>query len=222
MPDSRIFHTEAYVHVQERVLEHLNSQTGLLSSATAGSTRAAGDAIQSVLADGFADLLGGLCSECTNDFARRAMQDIAFTDADGLYYCVDVKSHRADTTFSMPNLISVERLARFYEDDRNYFVVLMVEYGLVGNDIRVQKVHFVPIEFLSWSCLTIGALGWGQIQIANAQRIDVDETLGRRAWMLQLCDAVLAFYPREIEKIHGRIERFAQIRSYWEQKPADA
>ena len=34
-------------------------------------------------------------------------------------------------------------------------------------DIQVQKVHFVPIEFLSWDCLTIGALGWGQIQIGT-------------------------------------------------------
>ena len=53
------------------------------------------------------------------------MADLAFEDLDGYYYIVDVKTHRLSTKFNMPNLTSVERLARFYEDDKNYFVVLM-------------------------------------------------------------------------------------------------
>ncbi len=100
------------------------------------------------------------------------MADIAFTDQADLYYVVDVKTHRLETKFNMPNLTSVERLARFYEDDRNCYVMLMVAYHVVsGLRIRVERVNFVPIEFLSWDCLTIGALGWGQIQIANANNI---------------------------------------------------
>ena len=71
----------------------------------------------------------------------------------------------------MPNLTSVERLARFYEDDQNYFVLLLIAYTMSDVHVNVERVHFVPIEFLSWQCLTIGALGWGQIQIANANNI---------------------------------------------------
>ena len=56
---------------------------------------------------------------------------------------------------------SVERLARFYEDDGNYFVVLMVTYEIDGLRVAVEEVTFVPIEFIEWRCLTIGALGWG-------------------------------------------------------------
>jgi hypothetical protein len=37
---------------------------------------------------------------------------------------VDVKTHREETAFNMPNLTSVDRLARFYEDDANFFVML--------------------------------------------------------------------------------------------------
>lgn len=40
------------------------------------------------------------------------MADIAFKDRDDFYYVVDVKTHREDTKFNMPNLTSVERLAR--------------------------------------------------------------------------------------------------------------
>jgi len=59
----------------------------------------------------------------------------------------------------MPNLTSVERLARLYEDDTNYFVVLMVTYEIDKLKARVSGVLFVPVEFLGWDCLTIGALG---------------------------------------------------------------
>ncbi|MBC6957825.1 MAG: hypothetical protein DWB44_16835, partial [Chloroflexi bacterium] len=47
--------------------------------------------------------------------------------------------------------------------------------------------------------------GWGQIQIANANRIIIDSSQSRRTWMLNLCDTVLDFYPREIAKIEERI-----------------
>ena len=63
-------------------------------------------------------------------------------------------------------------LARFYEDDGNYFVVLMVTYEIDGLQVAVEQATFVPIEFLDWRCLTIGALGWGQIQIANSNNMD--------------------------------------------------
>ena len=126
------------------------------------------------------------------------MADLAFTDVDENYYVIDVKTHRSDTKFNMPNLTSVERLARFYEDDQNFFVLLLVRYDASGTSVTVSEVQFIPIEFLDWSCLTIGALGWGQIQIANSNHITVNHHYSRRQWMLELCDAVLAFYPREI------------------------
>jgi len=144
------------------------------------------------------------------------MADLAFQDKDGLYYVVDVKTHRLETHFNMPNLTSVERLARFYEDDKNHFVILMLSYSVVGNRVQAQAAHFVPIEFLSWECLTIGALGWGQIQISNANNISVKEGYSRKKWMLELCDIMLEFYPREIGKIGERIEYFRNVKKRWE------
>ena len=146
------------------------------------------------------------------------MADLAFTDPEGFYYVVDVKTHRADTRFNMPNLTSVERLTRFYQDDRNYFVLLMVSYTIAGTRLVVEDVKFVPIEFLQWDCLTIGALGWGQIQIANSNYVNILPGYSRKTWMLELCDNVLEFYPQEIAKINQRIGRFQQLRVFWEAK----
>ena len=218
MNQSRIFYTHHYQRIESAIIKLLNSQADFLSARTAESTRAVGDAVQDILSENFRGVLGDWCAEYSSDFARRAMADLAFRDVDGFYYVVDVKTQRLDTQFNMPNLISVERLTRFYEDDQNYFVVLLVKYAIKGTALHATKVHFVPIEFLSWECLTIGALGWGQIQIANANTITINEGYARRDWMLQLCDAMLEFYPREIGKIQNRIAYFKKVKQDWQKR----
>ena len=146
------------------------------------------------------------------------MADLAFTDKEGIYSVVDVKTHREDTRFNMPNLTSVERLTRFYESDVNVFSLLMIKYSIEGTKVTASEVLFSPIEFLDWDCLTIGALGWGQIQIANSNNIRVIDQYSRKKWMLQLCEVMAEFYPREIGKIRDRIDRFNTVREYWEAK----
>ena len=216
---SKIFYTNSYKRIENKIKSFLNKYPDFLSKDTVSSTRATGDAIQHILEVNFQDILGAFCKEYSGKFARRAMADLAFTDQKDLYYIVDVKTHRLETKFNMPNLTSVERLARFYEDDMNYYVMLMVAYNIVSDvSIHVEKVHFVPIEFLSWDCLTIGALGWGQIQIANARNIVVNHRYSRKKWMLQLCDILFDYYPREIGKIKDRIEYFRKVKKRWEKK----
>jgi len=124
---SPIFYTDAYKGIELGVQELLNSHEKFLSPSTVRSTRAVGDAIESILGDSFDAILGDLCKEYSATFARRAMADLAFTDIEDFYYVVDVKTHRTDTKFNMPNLTSVQRLARFYEEDTNYFVLLIAK-----------------------------------------------------------------------------------------------
>ncbi len=149
------------------------------------------------------------------------MADLAFNDIDGLYYVIDVKTHRTSTKFNMPNLTSVRRLSRFYEDDNNYFSLLLVSYHLEKTQTVFTDVKFIPIEFLDWDCLTIGALGWGQIQIANSNRVSVNPHYSRKKWMLELCDIVAEFYSKEIGKISERIGHFEKVREFWLAKPDD-
>lgn len=207
-----------YLSVADKIRSQLNDTADFLSLQTAHSTRATGDAIQDIVAEKFDTFLNDWCREYSSDFARRAMADIAFTDKEGVYSIVDVKTHRESTHFNMPNLTSVERLARFYESDTNVFSLLMVRYRIEGSHITVSEVTFAPIEFLNWNCLTIGALGWGQIQIANSNRINLRHSYSRKEWMLELCEHILQYYPREISKIETRIGRFESVRNYWEQK----
>ncbi len=222
MPKSTLFYSEAYLDAQNRIKKFLNEHEDFLSGSTATSTRAVGDAIQNILAEKFDELLGPEhCTEYLPTFSAKAMEDMAFKDTAGYYYAVDVKTHRLSTKFNMPNLTSVKRLAKFYEDDANYFVILMVAYDIQGVRAVIESVRFVPIEFIGWDCLTIGALGWGQIQIANSNVITINDRFSRRTWMLQLCNTLFEFYPKEISKIDERIHRFKTVCAYWERHPED-
>lgn len=215
---SKIFYSDEYKKIESNILKTLNDHDDYLSLRSADSPRAVGDAIETILEEEFPQILGSLCKEYQKDFARRSMADLAFIDIDDNYYCVDICTHRNDTKFNMPNVTSVERLARLYQGDNDYFVVLSIAYDVEGTKITVSNVHFAPIEFYMWDCLTIGALGWGQIQIANSNNIHIQQ-YSRKKWMLEFCDIMLSFYPKEITKINSRIIHFQGVKEFWLAKP---
>lgn len=219
MKHSSLFTLGVNLSIEERARDYLNAHQGEFPATALKSPRAVGDIAQVLVGDHFEEIAPmGLISKYSGVFARRAMADLAFEDAEHFYYVVDVKTHMRSSKFNMPNLTSVERLARFYEDDKNYFIVMMLSYDVADSNVLFDHVNFVPIEFLSWECLTLGALGWGQIQIANSNVIKTNPLFSRRSWMIEMCDCLLEFYPREVEKIGERISYFQQVRSRWEAK----
>ena len=216
---SRILNNHILRYLENRLIEELSKIDLFQEKRIRNSPRAMGDTVQDVVGELLPNCFpDDVISEFSADFARRAMADVAFTDVDNNYYLIDIKTHNTSTHFNMPNLTSVHRLARFYEDERNYFVILLIEYAVEDEQLKFTGVHFIPIEHLEWSCLTIGALGWGQIQIANANIIDINRKNTRKAWMLSLCDALDIFYPKEIAKITERLDYFQSVRAFWESK----
>lgn len=216
---NKIFEAGTRQKIQNNVIADLN-KAALLNKSTVNSPRAVGDAVQEYLETHFEKCLPqGSVKEFNAAFARRAMADFAFTDVDDNYYVIDCKTHNLDTAFNMPNLTSVERLSRFYQDSKNYFSILISEYRVEKTELVFKDCKFIPIEMLDWSCLTLGALGWGQIQIANSNNIVIAENNTRKRWMLQLCDMLDIFYPNEISKITQRIEHFKKVRDFWMCQP---
>lgn len=218
MKTSSIFSNEIAINAfTNQIINELN--IALRNMPINSSPRMIGDFTQDIIEEFFRkklpDTIGTPIQE---KFARRAMADLAFTDIYNNYIIVDVKTHNLDTSFNMPNLTSVERLARFYEDDSNYFSVMIIEYAKKNNFFFVSNIFFIPIEFLNWDCLTIGALGWGQIQIANANTIHINTEQTRKSWMLSMCDVLDIFYPKEKSKIDKRISYFSNVRNFWESK----
>lgn len=214
--NNSIFSIENRRYIENKILEILNTTT-LMNQNTLNSPRAVGDAVQNYLEKHFMDCVpSDLITDFNSQFARRAMADFAFTDKSGNYYIVDSKTHNSGTSFNMPNITSVERLARFYQDNKNYFCILYLSYKIHVERLLFEQCLLIPIELLDWKCLTIGALGWGQIQIANSNNIVVKTTGTRKSWMLEMCDILDMFYPKEISKINERMNYFRGIREYWE------
>jgi len=216
-----IFSPSVREEIETYVLAALNKQaTSVVSPLSMHSPRAVGDGVQDFLAQHLqACFPKGVITTFETGFERRSMEDMAFYDAENCYHAVDVKTQNVDTAFNMPNLISVRRLAKFYSNHTNFFNLLMVQYKQKGDKLCYTSCLFLPIENLKWDCLTLGALGWGQIQIANANNIQIDRTQTRREWMLKLCDRLDFFYDEEIGKIAERKSWFADIRDSWEQQP---
>lgn len=204
-----------------KILEILNRDAhSIVSTNSMSSPRSIGDAVQEFLAlHGLGEALAEIgVFHVDSDFSRRSMEDIAFEDNAGNYYAVDVKTHNLSTQFNMPNLISVRRIANFYRNDNNAFCILIVSYKVVNDKLEYVECYFKPIEAFSWSCLTIGALGWGQIQIANANNLLFNSTVSRKQWMLDMCDRLELFYNEEIGKIVERKDWFSKIRQEWENR----
>ena len=219
MVHSKIFSEDVLQYFEKKLLEILNDSEDFDNKRIISSPRAVGDTVQEIIGEKLLSCFPeNMVKDYSDTFARRAMADLALYDNDNNYFVIDIKTHNKNTSFNMPNLTSVERLARFYEDDKNFFVILLVEYSTSKDKIIFDQVRFVPIENFTWDCLTIGALGWGQIQIANANVISINREATRKSWMLELCDTLDFFYPKEILKIEKRIDRFAKVRAFWESK----
>ncbi len=207
-------------NISKTILQELNlNATNIVSDLSLNSPRAVGDAVQEYLAEkGLPKILKEYGINVNDEFGRRAMEDMAFKDSNNNYYAVDVKTHNIETAFNMPNLISVKRLATFYRNDsKNNFCILLVSYTIKNTQIQYESCIFKRIESFDWDCLTLGALGWGQIQIANANNLKFTPTTDRKQWMSALCNNISLFFDSEINKIGERKLWFNSMKKYWEE-----
>ncbi|MDH7605338.1 MAG: hypothetical protein QHH13_10585 [Melioribacter sp.] len=211
---STLFYGAAYKAVEKKIISFLNAQSKESLGITA-SVRTAGDKIPEVLILGIKDILGTFASNYIFPTSRKKSANIIFDGEDGLKYHVDIITHNVETEFNMPNITSVDRLQELYVDNRNIFVVLLIDYKPSESKNNIVNVHFTPIEFLSWECLTIGALGAGQIQIRRASVITKIEKYSRKTWMNDFTEHMIEFYVNENYKLSERLLKANRTRVEW-------
>ncbi|MGD8781802.1 MAG: hypothetical protein PVH88_22925 [Ignavibacteria bacterium] len=211
---SALFYGTEFKKVEKEIISFLNSQPKE-SLGIDGSVRTAGDKIPVILQTGIQEVLGEFASNYSFPTSRKKNANIIFDGDDGLKYYIDVITHNLDTQFNMPNITSVDRLQDIYSDNRNIFVVLLIDYKPSEPANFIKNVHFVPIEFLSWDCLTIGALGAGQIQIKKSSEITKIEKYSRKTWMNDFTETLIEFYVNENYKLGGRLLKANKTRVEW-------
>lgn len=214
---SKIFYNDGYQKIESDLKTFLNSQDKMDLGLSA-TVREAGDRIKACLAQNMNGVLGNLVKSFEIPQSARAMANFRFTDNDNLNYFVDVITHNEDKRFSMPNITSVDRLDKFYLNDKNVFVVLLVDYKPSRSVNFITNVRFLPIEFFSWDCLTIGALGIGQLQIRRASRVITVIKNSRKNWMREFAEHLMIFYAKETGKTAKRLSNAANLLEIWKSK----
>jgi hypothetical protein len=107
---------------------------------------------------------------------RKSIGDFLLND--NIQKPVNVKSNNVDKKNYSPNIISAKRLIKWLQQDGNQLYFIFVNYRKTKSGVEViNDSGLVPIEHLSWNCLTIEAQGWGVIQMSGVLEIDKTQDL---------------------------------------------
>ena len=141
--------------------------------------------------------------------SKRSIEDVMVGEST----YVDIKTRDINANFSMPNLISIERLRKLYSSPDNELVFVFIDYSLETNDTLVgdnwtfetyaviKSVEIRSIETISWESMHIQALGKGQLQLKNAANPIKIYKLSRQEWMAQLRAESLIFIDKQLSKL---------------------
>lgn len=59
---------------------------------------------------------------------------------------LDVKTHREKTSFNVPNLMSIDWLARFYGSDKNVFSVILIKDSIDETRLEAERYCLLPLR----------------------------------------------------------------------------
>ena len=132
---------------------------------------------------------------------RKAIGDFMLADD----HAVNVKSNNVEKQNYSPNMISIKKMHAWVFEDRNKLSFIFVDYKEEDDDLTIlNETELIPIEHISWDCLSIEAQGYGVIQkIGNLKTVNSQTK----------CDfykGFLAAYEKYRSKEHRKHENFSK------------
>ena len=132
---------------------------------------------------------------------RKAIGDFMLTDS----HAVNVKSNNVDKQNYSPNMISIKNMHEWVFEDRHDISFVFVDYKQKDGKVEVLKQSdLIPIEQISWNCLSIEAQGYGVIQMCRTREIAPDQTKG------DFYKGFLTAYAKYLQKEKKKHENFAK------------
>jgi len=173
--------------------------------------RGIADIIEVMVSDIIKNLKHQSIKESYEAQSKRSIEDVGLVTTDYNDIKIDIKTHDSESELSMPNLISISRIKKFYENQRNLLLYVFVKYINIidsenphGHSVQILDIKVSAIEQIDWSCLTIGNLGKGQLQITNMNEISFNNVLTRKDWLERLSYDVIIYYRSLINKIETK------------------
>ncbi len=139
---------------------------------------------------------------------RKSIGD--FLLGDDINKPVNVKSNNVAKRNYSPNIISAKRLIKWIQRDENELYFIFVDYKKTDKGLEVLKNSgLVPVQNISWNCLTIEAQGWGVIQMSGPLEIDKNQDLkGFFRGMKKAYEKYIDNETRKMAKIREMIKDF--------------
>lgn len=132
---------------------------------------------------------------------RKAVGDFMLAEN----HAVNVKSNNVAKQNYSPNMISIQKMHKWVFEGRNDLSFIFVDYEEQGADLQIlSESEPIPIEHISWDCLSIEAQGYGVIQKVGPLKIVPDQT------KRDFYKGFLAAYAKYRQKEHKKHERFSK------------
>jgi hypothetical protein len=120
-------------------------------------------------------------------------------------HAVNVKSNNVDKQNYSPNMISIKKMHEWVFEERNDLSFLFVDYREGDAEPEVLAMsELIPIEQISWDCLSIEAQGYGVIQKCRDLQVVPGQTKS------EFYKGFLAAYEKYRRKEAMKHDKFSQ------------
>tara|TARA_Y100001963_G_scaffold38457_1_gene53736 strand:+ start:2662 stop:3213 length:552 start_codon:yes stop_codon:yes gene_type:complete len=140
-----------------------------------------------------------------SDKNRKSLGDFWLDDT----HAVDVKSSDVSKENFSPNLVSASKAEKWLSDGKQLSYIF-VKYQIANDEVEIiSETDLIPINHISWDCLSIQAQGKGVIQLRdNRLKIEV-QTVDE--WLQGLARAYLTYINKEMEKLCKLESKYASL-----------
>jgi hypothetical protein len=132
---------------------------------------------------------------------RKAIGDFMLSER----HAVNVKSNNVRKQNYSPNIISINKMHQWIFELKNDLSFIFVDYEVVDGELKIlSESPLIPIEHISWDCLTIEAQGFGVIQ--KCRDLVVIDSQTKRDFY----NGFLTAYAKYRAKEHLKHEKFSR------------
>jgi hypothetical protein len=104
---------------------------------------------------------------------RKAVGDFMLSDT----HAVNVKSNNVAKQNYSPNMLSIQKMHQWVFEQRHDLSFIFVDYKEHDGGLEIlSESDPIPIEHISWDCLSIEAQGYGVIQKVCPLKVVPDQT----------------------------------------------